>query len=170
MTTADYRVLASNLSNAIRDSSDIPTWEEARYNDIPNWQRTILSRVLAVISDRPIDYLTTTWNEETGLRLVVFCGGLILDLRATKTESREYLVASVRVVSQESVRAVEVDSVAVVPFEEADWPNRIEIKLDFGDSEMALPLDRHASNANRRSLANFYPSIFERMAKTPARD
>jgi hypothetical protein len=166
MTTVDYGTLATNLNNDIRDCSDIRTWQEAqdRESAAPGWQLTILSRVLAVIGERPIEYLTAGWDEQTGMRLVVFCENLVLDLQTSKTENNEYMATRLRVIAQSSITAVEINSVQPIPWGVAEWPNRVELTVDFGETQIALPLDRYASNANRRRLARFYPSLFDRLA------
>jgi hypothetical protein len=161
MVNEDIQRRASELHKLIIGASTSSAWSNSAENDVlPDWQRDVLSKILALTYEQEILYLSTAMPDASDWDIIAFTDASVVQVVMTRVDGKaEHVEASVFLRS--SLESLELLDVASVPWDDAVWPSELNLIGHYRSATVSLPLDKFSSPGNKRELVRLLTSLLQ---------
>jgi hypothetical protein len=162
MDTDEYLTHVAELHALIVGSNVSSAWAQAAdgSSEPPQWQRDVLSKILALTFDQQIQYISTATPDDDDWDIVAFTDATVVRVvvvRDGNTVPHTEAFAFPRS-SLESLELLDVDT---VPRDAGSWPSELTLIGHYRAATINLPLDRFASGGNKQALALLLTSLLQ---------
>lgn len=164
MTNEQLRESAGRLHRLIVGSSTAAAWSDSDEPDtLPEWQRDVISKILALTLNQEILYLSTAMPDDEDWDIVAFTKTSVVRVLLVRVEGSPSRTET-STFARSSLESLELLEVAPIPGDDAEWPSNINLLGHYRSDTVALPLDKFASGTNKRELVRLLESLLEDVA------
>lgn len=161
MDNEQLRRRASGLQRTITGASDSSAWEDAGAGEgVPDWQRDVLSKILALTLDQEILYLSTALPDQNDWDIIAFTESTVVRVLMVRGSGAPAHTET-SVFPRSSLQSLELVEVAPIPDNNDPWPSNMHLIGHYTSATVTLPLDRFASNDNKRELVQLLTSLLQ---------
>ena len=162
MGIENHRESLDALHLLIGGSSDSDQWS-AVTESAPDWQRGVLTRLHALTIHDDIRYLSSAKLDTGDWDFVAFTPDRVVRVLVTNPGSGTDRFETVTF-SRDSLQSLELLDVGSVPDGDEPWPVDVNLIGHYLVGSVPLPLDRFASDSNKRDLSGLLQSLLEDVA------
>jgi hypothetical protein len=164
MSTSDQRAAAEKLSALISTSTQSEAWAgSSDSGDALDWQQDAVSRLLALTYNQQIDYLSVATPDSGDWDIVAFTDNSVVSLTLVRTSQGVSHMDAVAV-PRRSLESLELLDVAPISDNNDKWPGELNLIGHYKNATLRLPLDKFASQGNKRDLAALLSSLLHDLA------
>jgi len=162
MASNQHREDAAGLHDLITGSSTSEAWFNAgaAAGGPPQWQRDVISRILALTFDQEIEYLSTAMPDGEDWDIVAFTQSTVVRVLVVKNNEAVSHIESVAF-PRSSLDSLELVEVAPIPTDGDAWPTQLGLIGHYRSATLVLPLDKFASSDNQRDLTRLLTSLLQ---------
>ena len=128
-----------------------------------DWRRDAVSRLLALTFNQRIDYLSVATPESGDWDIVAFTESTVVSLTLVRTSQGVSHMDSIAV-PRRSIESLELLDVSLISDDDEPWPGELNLVGHYKNATLRLPLDKFASQDNKRDLAALLSSLLHDLA------
>jgi hypothetical protein len=164
MSTADQRAAAEQLGALISRSTQSRAWlESVDETGMPDWRNDAVARLMALTYNQSIEYLSVATPESGDWDIVAFTDSTVVSITLVRTSTGVSHLESTAF-PRRSLESLELLDVSPVSDDDQKWPGELNLIGHYRNATLRLPLDKFASQDNKRDLAALLSSLLHDLA------
>ena len=164
MSTAEQRAAAEQLGNLITRSTQSQAWTESDDDTgMPEWRQDAVARLMTLTYNQQIDYLSVATPESGDWDIVAFTDSIVVSITLVRTSTGISHLDSTAF-PRRSLESLELLDVAAIADDDKKWPGELNLIGHYRNATLRLPLDKFASQDNKRDLAALLSSLIHDLA------
>jgi hypothetical protein len=165
MSNDDLWLRTGELHRLIATSSDSGAWgaSSAAAEQLVDWQRDVLAKILTLTIDQEIQYLSSARLDDEDWDFVAFTETRVVRVLVTQSDGGPARIETTTF-PRGTLESLELLDVGAVPDNDDEWPAELNVVGHYRSASIPLPLDRFASGENKRDLGRLLRSLLQDVA------